>query len=128
PSPAGFLASAAAGLIVSAPDGTAIDMLGWVWPPLLLTLLAVTVVPVQRRLHSRTRVLAVYPGLAGYGLCAVGGSYQTIGEWRDRRTYRAPGQLVDVGGHRLHLYCAGSGTPVVILKSGIGEAGAQWGW
>src|SRR4051812_6874655 len=26
-----------------------------------------------------------------------------------------PGQLVDVGGYRLHLYCIGTGQPTVIL-------------
>ena len=31
--PAGFMALAGAGLIVCAPNGAAIDMLGWVWPP-----------------------------------------------------------------------------------------------
>src|SRR6185295_1817963 len=39
-----------------------------------------------------------------------------------------PGQLIDVGGHRLHLLCAGSGTPTVILESGLGEGAAYWGW
>ena len=39
----------------------------------------------------------------------------------------APGQLVDVGGHRLHLNCAGSGTPTVILESGLGETGRLLG-
>jgi pimeloyl-ACP methyl ester carboxylesterase len=36
--------------------------------------------------------------------------------------------LVDVGGHRLHLNCAGSGTPTVVLESGLGETSAYWGW
>jgi pimeloyl-ACP methyl ester carboxylesterase len=45
-----------------------------------------------------------------------------------RRAHLAPGQLVDVGGYRLHLYCAGSGTPTVVLESGLGETGAYWGW
>jgi len=59
-------------------------------------------------------------------LCA-GGGYETIREALDRRI-AAPGQLVDVGGHRLHLRCAGSGTPTVLLESGLGETGAYWGW
>jgi len=69
----------------------------------------------------------VYPLLSVYALCAVGGGYQTIREALDRRTYVAPGQLVDVGGHRLHLHCAGSGTPTVVLESGLGETSAYWG-
>jgi hypothetical protein len=31
-----------------------------------------------------------------------------------------PGQLVDVGGHRLHLYCTDSGSPTVVLEPGLG--------
>ncbi len=71
----------------------------------------------------------MYPLLGVYALCAVGGGYQTIRELLDRRTHPAPGQLVDVGGHRLHLHCASvSGAPTVILESGLGEAAAYWGW
>jgi pimeloyl-ACP methyl ester carboxylesterase len=79
-------------------------------------------------LHSRTRTWVVYPLLGVYALCAVGGGYQTLRESLDRRTNPAPGQLIDVGGHRLHLNCAGSGTPAVILESGLGEGSAYWGW
>jgi pimeloyl-ACP methyl ester carboxylesterase len=126
--PAAFFALAGAGLLSFAPDGRVIDALGWVWPPLLLALLAVAVVRVRVDLRSRTRRWVVYPLLGVYALCAVGGGYQTIGELLDRRMYPAPGQLVDIGGHRLHLYCVGSGSPTVILESGLGEAAAYWGW
>src|SRR3954447_3414786 len=53
--PAGFMAVAGAALIVFAPKGSAIDMLGWVWPPLLLPLLTVAAIRAHRDLHSRTR-------------------------------------------------------------------------
>src|SRR5688572_1980923 len=125
---ASFMALAGAALLVFAPSGVVIDALGWVWPPLFLALVVRTVVRVHRGLHSRTRSWVVYPLLSVYAICAVGGGYQTIREALDRRTYVAPGQLVDVGGHRLHLYCAGSGTPTVVLESGLGETGAYWGW
>src|SRR6476469_4416752 len=39
--PAGFMALAGAALIVFAPTGPVIDVLGWVWSPLLLALLVV---------------------------------------------------------------------------------------
>jgi pimeloyl-ACP methyl ester carboxylesterase len=123
-----FMALVGAALLVFAPSGVVIDALGWVWPPLFLALVGGTVVRVHRRLQSRTRSWVVYPLLSAYALCAVGGGYQTIREALDRRTYVAPGQLVDVGGHRLHLQCAGSGTPTVVLESGLGETGAYWGW
>jgi pimeloyl-ACP methyl ester carboxylesterase len=88
----------------------------------------VVVSRVHRDLHSRTRGWVVYPLLGVYALSALGGGYQTVGEFLDRRMHVAPGQLVDVGGHRLHLLCVGSGTPTVVLESGLGEAAAYWGW
>lgn len=126
--PAGFMAVVGAGLIVFEPNGSAIDMLGWVWPPALLTLLAVATIRARRDLHSRARRWVVYPLLGAYALSALGGGYQTAAESLDRQTHKAPGQLVDVGGHRLHLLCVGSGAPTVILESGLGEAAAYWGW
>jgi pimeloyl-ACP methyl ester carboxylesterase len=39
-----------------------------------------------------------------------------------------PGQLIDVGGHRLHLNCTGAGTPTVVLEPGGGELSSNLGW
>jgi pimeloyl-ACP methyl ester carboxylesterase len=39
-----------------------------------------------------------------------------------------PGQLIDVGGHRLHLSCTGSGSPTVVLEPGAGAMSASFGW
>ena len=36
----------------------------------------------------------------------------------DARAYPAPGELIDVGGHRLHLYCVGTGSPTVVIDAG----------
>jgi pimeloyl-ACP methyl ester carboxylesterase len=125
--PAAFMGLAGAALVIFAPGGEIVDALGWGWPPLFLALLAGTIARVRRNLHSRARVWLVYPLLGVYALCALGGAYETIREALDRRIV-APGQLVDVGGHRLHLRCAGSGTPTVLLESGLGESSAYWGW
>ena len=125
---AAFMAAAGAALLVFAPGDFVIAAAGWVWPPLLLALLARTAMRVRRDLHGRARTWLVCPLLTVYALCALGGGYQTIRESLDRRIHVGPGELVDVGGHRLHLNCAGSGTPAVILESGLGETGACWGW
>lgn len=37
-----------------------------------------------------------------------------------------PGELVDVGGHRLHVVCLGSGAPPVLLESGIAASSVSW--
>jgi pimeloyl-ACP methyl ester carboxylesterase len=38
-----------------------------------------------------------------------------------------PGVLVDIGGQRLHLDCAGAGSPTVLLENGTGDYSMIWG-
>jgi pimeloyl-ACP methyl ester carboxylesterase len=45
---------------------------------------------------------------------------------RDECLY-PPGQMVDVGGYKLHLYSTGSGGPAVIIDSGLGGMSSDWG-
>ncbi|MBI3049896.1 MAG: alpha/beta hydrolase [Acidobacteria bacterium] len=37
-----------------------------------------------------------------------------------------PGQLVDIGTHRLHLRCAGEGTPAVVFDAALGASSLSW--
>ena len=58
-------------------------------------------------------------------LSAAGAVYQTIHVRRESALYRPAGQMVDVGGRRLHLICIGSGEPTVLFEpSGFGGAGS----
>jgi len=36
------------------------------------------------------------------------------------------GQLVDLGGHRLHVHCTGTGSPVVVVENGLGDFSFDW--
>ena len=98
------------------------------WPPALLALVIWMVVGVHRQLRSRAGRLLLYPVIALLGLAAVGGGYATLGAAADARAYPMPGQLIDVGGHRLHLNCTGSGSPTVVLEPGGGEMSSNMGW
>jgi pimeloyl-ACP methyl ester carboxylesterase len=40
--------------------------------------------------------------------------------------YVQPGQLVDIGGRRINLHCAGSGSPTVILMAGLFSWSVVW--
>jgi pimeloyl-ACP methyl ester carboxylesterase len=40
--------------------------------------------------------------------------------------YPPPGQLVDVGGYRLHINCQGSGSPTVVMDAGLGDPSLMW--
>ncbi len=67
-------------------------------------------------------------GLAGLmGLLLVGYVYESMAEAADAKAYPPPGQLVDVGGHRLHLYCTGTGSPTVVIDAGLGDWSTSWG-
>jgi pimeloyl-ACP methyl ester carboxylesterase len=59
-------------------------------------------------------------------LAASGATYQAIATANDRRTYPPPGQLVDVGGYKLHINCVGEGSPTVILDHVGAANSAQW--
>jgi pimeloyl-ACP methyl ester carboxylesterase len=51
---------------------------------------------------------------------SIGAAYQWLFEHRDLAATPPPGNLVDVGGHRLHLWCIGSGDPAVVYDAGLG--------
>jgi pimeloyl-ACP methyl ester carboxylesterase len=59
-------------------------------------------------------------------LATAGFLYENISEARDRRFNPMPGQLVDVGGYKMHIDCTGQGTPTVILDSGLGDSYISW--
>jgi pimeloyl-ACP methyl ester carboxylesterase len=56
----------------------------------------------------------------------AGALYQRVSAARDRAAYPMPGQLVDIGGYKLHIYCLGHGSPTVILDSGLGDSYISW--
>jgi pimeloyl-ACP methyl ester carboxylesterase len=59
-------------------------------------------------------------------LALAGMAYENISESRDRRANPMPGQLVHVGGYRMHIDCVGQGSPAVILESGLGDTYISW--
>jgi pimeloyl-ACP methyl ester carboxylesterase len=62
------------------------------------------------------------------GLMLIGAIYESSAETADAQAFPPPGQMVDVGGYRLHLNCSGSGSPTVVIDTGWGDASAGWGW
>jgi pimeloyl-ACP methyl ester carboxylesterase len=72
----------------------------------------------------------MFVGLSAFLVIAIlsGATYQWLATRKDRVATPPPGQLVDVGGHRLHLWCTGDGSPAVILDAGLGGTSAGWGF
>jgi pimeloyl-ACP methyl ester carboxylesterase len=59
-------------------------------------------------------------------LGTMGAFYESAAEARDARAFTPPGQMVDVGGHRLHINCVGTGSPTVVIDAGWGDWAATW--
>ena len=60
-------------------------------------------------------ILALVTGIAG-----------AIAKANLVKQYPAPGQLVDVGGYKMHINCTGQGSPTVILAAGSLEYSLFW--
>ena len=60
------------------------------------------------------------------GLVAGGALYQLVSEARDKSKIPVPGDLVDVDGHRLHIYGTGKGSPTVVMDSGYTGSCLDW--
>jgi pimeloyl-ACP methyl ester carboxylesterase len=124
--PAVVLAAAGLGLLAFAPGDRALTAAGWVWPPVLLALAVWMGTRVRRHLAAGRGRWLLYPVVAFTAVAAVGGAVETVGLAADQRSSAMPGQLYDVGGYRLHLDCTGSGSPTVVLQSGLGGMSASW--
>ena len=53
--------------------------------------------------------------------------YHLVVSQIDRGRFPPPGQLVDVGGYKLHILCQGEGSPTVVLDAGLGGWSTDWG-
>lgn len=122
---AGFLAVSGAALLLLAPGDDGLATAAWVWPPALLGL----VIWCARRAHGSmpgpSRWL-VHPLLVVLGLSAVGATAENVIARALPQPMSMPGTLYDVGGHRLHLQCTGTGSPTVVTESGLGGNSRLW--
>jgi pimeloyl-ACP methyl ester carboxylesterase len=129
--PAAAMGISGAGLIALAPGAGTLSALGWVWPPLLLVLVAWMIVRARRRPASRLQSWLLYPIFAALALTAIGGGYQTLANATgESAAHVGGGRMIDVGGgRRLYIRSAGAGGPTVILEPGLGESAramARW--
>ena len=64
------------------------------------------------------------------GAAITGFVYQSLASQRDKHRFPPPGQLVDIGGRRLHLNIMGenNGSPTVILEAGMVSFSSNWAW
>ncbi|HEX4268575.1 MAG TPA: alpha/beta hydrolase [Steroidobacteraceae bacterium] len=59
-------------------------------------------------------------------IAGVGAAYNVLSLLYFRHVAGVPGKLYDVGGYSMHLYCTGTGSPTVLLSSGLGDDFTAW--
>jgi len=57
-------------------------------------------------------------------LLVAGIVYEQIARHRAARDYPPRGQMVDIGGRKMHIDCRGKGSPTVIFEAGLGTTGS----
>ncbi|HEX7461472.1 MAG TPA: alpha/beta fold hydrolase [Dermatophilaceae bacterium] len=125
--PAAFFGVLGFAHVVFRPSDGVLRAFGWVWPIALVVLVVWMIRASRRSLRSWSRPVVLYPVFAVLLLAAVGGAFERISETAAANAM--PGQLVDVGGFKMHISCTGSGSPTVILEPGLGEPGVMMaGW
>lgn len=76
---------------------------------------------------SARRRIGIGVAVAAAALVGSGVSYERIARQNVASEFPPPGQLVDIGGRRIHIDCRGSGSPIVILEAGADTSGsALW--
>jgi pimeloyl-ACP methyl ester carboxylesterase len=113
------------GLMALSPQNAALAVLNWVWPPLMLGLVAWMYVQARRALPGRTWWLLT-PVFAILALAAGGAGMQDMSSGDLLQDYPMPGQRYSVGDHQLHVHCRGAGEPTVVLFNGMGEFSGSW--
>jgi hypothetical protein len=73
----------------------------------------------QRKLLARIAGAIAFAILI---ICVAGITYNTLSIRHYRELTGVPGKLYDIGGHAMHLYCTGEGSPAIVLSTGLGDS------
>jgi pimeloyl-ACP methyl ester carboxylesterase len=84
-------------------------------------------IQVRRALVGRVRWL-LFPVVGTLALAAIGGFAETLVLEHRASSTAMPGTSYDIGGRSLHMHCTGTGSPTVVLESGLGEMSSNWAW
>jgi pimeloyl-ACP methyl ester carboxylesterase len=122
--PAATLATSGVALLALTPGEPTMTNLAWVWAPAMVVL-GTWIARRTRQDIPGPRGLLVYPVAYAMVVAGFGGLYQVAAK-APEAAGAMPGRLVDVGGYRLHLSCAGTGSPTVVLLNGTGKTSPHW--
>ncbi len=63
-------------------------------------------------------------------LAGIGAIYQAVAAAKDQRAFPPPGQMIDIGGRRIHMIVMGeaTGQPTVVLEAGMASFSSNFYW
>jgi pimeloyl-ACP methyl ester carboxylesterase len=82
--------------------------------------------------HAATGAIRLVPAVSLLCIMTAGADARPLiaqdagGARRANVGHSPPGRLIDIGGYRLHLNCAGSGSPTIVLAAGAGDYSVDW--
>ncbi|HBW51503.1 MAG TPA: hypothetical protein DEF47_16535, partial [Herpetosiphon sp.] len=77
--------------------------------------------PQKRSLLRRIGRWLAWLGLLIVGLLIGGWAFQRWASQRDRQQFLPAEQQIMLNGHAMRLICMGSGSPTIVLESGLGD-------
>jgi pimeloyl-ACP methyl ester carboxylesterase len=80
----------------------------------------------RRRLWRAVRWIGAGLVVLIIALAMGGFLWNTLATRYYRDKYPAPGKMYAVNGYTMHMYCTGSGSPTLILDSGLGDDWTVW--
>jgi hypothetical protein len=95
---------------------------------LLAMLVVLSFRAARRSLRNWSRRVLLYPALLVLLVVAMGGAVGTVMAATSSNPAPTSGHTYIANGHRLYLNCVGSGSPTVVLFSGLGEWTPNWAW
>ena len=82
-----------------------------------------------KRPHRWRRILG-WTGLGLIGLVVLAGiagfTWNELVTRHYRNAYPPPGKMYAVDGRNMHMYCTGTGSPTLVLDSGLGDDWTVW--
>ena len=78
------------------------------------------------RVRPSARASALTASAAVATAAIASAAYQLAADAADRRRFPPPGQLVDIGGRRMHLLAVGEGAPAVVIIPALGANVLEW--
>lgn len=66
------------------------------------------------------------PAILAIFFAFAGGAVRAQSDGSRAQAPLPPGKMVDAGGHRLHLYCTGHGSPTIVVENGSGDLSFDW--